>query len=311
MQVDLFREFITLAEELNFHSAARRLNLTQSTLSKHIAVLEREYGTSLFNRDRFGVALTGGGAALLESARIIAEEYERSCELMATTTSRSTLLVAGELDNPSCVEIVSRTLGLFANAQPSCKPSFVPFTTAALDAHVAALLSAEADVTVLKLDRRALSARPDVSRFECRLVSTLPVFALMSQRNPLANEGCLRLSDLTGCTLIRLVGPRFSPSWRLIERQLHRASLPFTTTPVAVNSTLDCINLDLRSSVLLMPHLTFDESTQEASHVVAVPVDPAELNVSLYALSLKGPRSGLVNDFVDALAQTYEEKVPR
>ena len=52
MHVELFGEFVVLAEELNYHAAARRLNVAQSTLSKHIATLEREYGTALFVRDR-------------------------------------------------------------------------------------------------------------------------------------------------------------------------------------------------------------------------------------------------------------------
>ena len=307
MQIDLFREFVTLAEELNFHTAASRLNITQSTLSKHISQLEREYGTALFRRDRFGVALTGTGAVLLESARVISEEYERSRGLVASSAQRATLFVSGELDNPNLVETVSRAVDIFTRKFPSCTPSFLPFPTAALDAHIAGLLSGDADVTVLKFDKRALAERPDAALFRCWVIKKLQVYAMVSPRNPLAARKELHLADLAGCTFTRLVGPRFTPSWKVLERQLHRANLPFSTAPVAANSTLDCLNLDLRSEVLLMPDFTFSPKANAAGRAVSVPIDPTELGLDLCALSLKDHREELVNGFVEAMAQACEE----
>ena len=307
MQIDLFREFVTLAEELNFHTAASRLNITQSTLSKHISQLEREYGTALFRRDRFGVALTGTGAVLLESARVISEEYERSRGLVTSSAQRATLFVSGELDNPNLVETVSRAVDIFTRRFPSCTPSFLPFPTAALDAHIAGLLSGDADVTVLKFDKRALAERPDAALFRCWVIKKLQVYAMVSPRNPLAARKELHLADLAGCTFTRLVGPRFTPSWKVLERQLHRANLPFSTAPVAANSTLDCLNLDLRSEVLLMPDFTFSPRANAAGRAVSVPIDPTELGLDLCALSLKDHREELVNGFVEAMAQACEE----
>ena len=308
MQIDLFREFITLAEELNFHTAASRLNITQSTLSKHISQLEREYGAALFRRDRFGVALTGTGAVLLESARVISEEYERSRGLVASSAQRTSLFVSGELDNPNIVETVSRAVDIFTRKFPSCTPSFLPFPTAALDAHIAGLLSGDADVTVLKFDKRALAERPDAKLFCCRVIKKLQVYAMMSPRNPLAAKKGLHLADLAGCTFTRLVGPRFTPSWKVLERQLHRANLPFSTAPVAANSTLDCLNLDLRSEVLLTPDFTFAPRANMAGRAVSVPIDPAELGLDLCALSLKGHQEELVDGFVEAMARACDER---
>lgn len=307
MQIDLFREFVTLAEELNFHAAARKLNMTQSTLSKHISLLEREYGAALFKRDRFGVSLTGTGAVLLESARIISEEYEKSLELVSKSAQRTTLFVSGELDNPGTVETVSKAVNIFTRKFPSCAPSFVPSSTAVLDAHISGLLTGEIDLVVLKFDRRALAERPDAQQFSCRLIKKLPVCAMVSPRNPLASKDWLHLADLAGCTFTRLVGPRFSPAWKVMERQLHRANLPHSTMPVVANSTLDFLNLDLRSEVLLIPAFTVAPQANIAGSAVSIPIDPAELSLDLCALSLKGHHDDLVEGFVEALMQAYED----
>ena len=68
MQIEHYREFIVLAEELHYRNAARRLCMTQSTLSKHISALEGHYGVRLFERDKLHVSLTSKGSILLESA---------------------------------------------------------------------------------------------------------------------------------------------------------------------------------------------------------------------------------------------------
>ena len=52
MELNLLMEFALLARYLNYGRAARELNLTQPTLSRHIVQLEEELGMQLFRRDR-------------------------------------------------------------------------------------------------------------------------------------------------------------------------------------------------------------------------------------------------------------------
>lgn len=60
--------FSVTAETLNFSEAAKLLNVTQSTLSQQIAVLEGELGVRLFDRNRHSMTLTDMGRAFLPSA---------------------------------------------------------------------------------------------------------------------------------------------------------------------------------------------------------------------------------------------------
>lgn len=69
IELRLWRQFVTLAEELHFGRAALRLHMTQPPLSQAIQGLERSIGVPLFNRTRRSVALTPAGAALLPAAR--------------------------------------------------------------------------------------------------------------------------------------------------------------------------------------------------------------------------------------------------
>ena len=69
METTYLSEFSRVADRGSFTAAARELHLTQSTLSKHVALLEREFGTELFVRDRNGVSLTEAGSVLYAQAR--------------------------------------------------------------------------------------------------------------------------------------------------------------------------------------------------------------------------------------------------
>lgn len=69
MDLDRVREFHVLAKTLNFTQAARNLNLSTSTLSKHIQALENELGISLLDR-----SLSGGPSALTTAGRVFLNE---------------------------------------------------------------------------------------------------------------------------------------------------------------------------------------------------------------------------------------------
>ena len=69
MELRQLKYFVTTAETLSFSDAARKLFISQSTLSQQIRQLESELGTELFKRDSHNVALTEAGDRLLPLAR--------------------------------------------------------------------------------------------------------------------------------------------------------------------------------------------------------------------------------------------------
>ena len=69
MELRHLEAFLAVAETANFTAAATRLHLTQQSLSRLVAQLERELGVRLFDRTTRSVALTISGRAMLEPAR--------------------------------------------------------------------------------------------------------------------------------------------------------------------------------------------------------------------------------------------------
>lgn len=63
------RAFVAVAEELSFSRAAKRIGISQSPLSRTIALLERDLNVRLFERTKRSVALTPAGNSFLADAR--------------------------------------------------------------------------------------------------------------------------------------------------------------------------------------------------------------------------------------------------
>jgi DNA-binding transcriptional LysR family regulator len=89
--------FVALVEQGSFTKAARHLELSQSTVSGHMADLERRLGVRLVERDRNGVRPTAGGRALLLPARQ-ALQAERGARMAVQELSgllKGSLVVGG------------------------------------------------------------------------------------------------------------------------------------------------------------------------------------------------------------------------
>lgn len=69
LEFRLLRQFVVLAEELNFGRAAARLHMSQPPLSVAMKNLEGIVGTALFDRSRHHVKLTAAGAAFYKDAQ--------------------------------------------------------------------------------------------------------------------------------------------------------------------------------------------------------------------------------------------------
>lgn len=81
MSVEYLREFVVLAEKLNFTSASKALNITQPALSNHIKSLEREFGFVLLERSSSeGARLTKAGRVVYERSERLVRAYEEMVE---------------------------------------------------------------------------------------------------------------------------------------------------------------------------------------------------------------------------------------
>jgi DNA-binding transcriptional LysR family regulator len=77
--------FVAVAEEEHFTRAAERLTIAQPALSRQVSELEETLGVTLFVRGSRGVRLTEAGRELLERARSMLAELERTIHAVRLT----------------------------------------------------------------------------------------------------------------------------------------------------------------------------------------------------------------------------------
>ena len=75
MEIETLKFFLSVAEHLNISEAARELNLSQPTLSRSIAQLEKELGQTLFIRSR-PLRITPAGKTAFNQIHKIWHEYQ-------------------------------------------------------------------------------------------------------------------------------------------------------------------------------------------------------------------------------------------
>jgi DNA-binding transcriptional LysR family regulator len=76
MDIIKLKSFMTIANLLSFSEASEQLYVSQSSLSKQIISLEKEFGYQLFDRSKKRISLTKAGNLTLNHTQTIVMEYE-------------------------------------------------------------------------------------------------------------------------------------------------------------------------------------------------------------------------------------------
>lgn len=88
MDWDKLRLFYIVADSGSFTTASRRLNMSQSALSRQIKSLEDSLDTSLFTRHARGIVLTSEGEQLFETATNVYQKIENTRESLRDTSEK-------------------------------------------------------------------------------------------------------------------------------------------------------------------------------------------------------------------------------
>lgn len=78
MDIRQLRALLAVAETGSATKAAEMLRIVQPAVSRHIRLLEEEFGVELFGRERHGMVLTEAGKTLAEYGRRALQELDRA-----------------------------------------------------------------------------------------------------------------------------------------------------------------------------------------------------------------------------------------
>lgn len=188
MELRQLKYFIAVAKTLNFSEAARRLYITQGTLSQQIRQLESELGSQLFERTSRNVSLTEAGEELLPYA------LETIAASQACMTKMNDLkgALAGTLRIGAVMTfkgMLTKAVRSFTREHPGVNLD-IQFATA--EELQEMLKNKEIDMA---LAYRSVIEDEDV---ESEVLFQTSLHVVMRKDHPLADEGKLSMEQLKG-----------------------------------------------------------------------------------------------------------------
>lgn len=116
MTIRHLKIFISVAECGSMNTAARKLFLSQPTISQAIRELEEYYGTRLFDRLSRRLYITPSGQELLSSARQVVSQFDLMDSNMRKSHQKDVIRIGSTITIGSC--LISNVLNDFSDAMP-------------------------------------------------------------------------------------------------------------------------------------------------------------------------------------------------
>ena len=286
MQLSVLRYFLAVALHGSIRQAADELHVAASAISRQIAILEGDYGATLFERHAQGVRLTLSGEIFAQHARTTLREFER---------------VRSDLDDVRGLKRgnvkIAVVEGVVSNFLFSIVAKFgEQFPNVTFDVDVAGtgeiLNSVAQDDADLGIAFNPVP-HPDV---ETHVEVRHPIVAITPPNHPLANRGNVGLGDLRGYKVGMLhtsFGTRQVLDRALLEENVRLDAL------LTINS-IEMLKMFVSRGLGLavLPH--FALAREERSRELAVlRIDSAALSTSHLALCSRRDRA------LGAAAETF------
>jgi DNA-binding transcriptional LysR family regulator len=195
MEIHQIRYFMALCDEANFTRAARKVDVSQPSLTRAIQLLEREFGGPLFSRERSRIELTALGRAV--------EPYLREAWQQASGAQVVARNFAGRKPRQITIGIMCTIAPAlfvdfikgFRKRHPSLQIHVVDGTAEAIEK---GLIEMKIDVGIYSRPGSPLD--PRLTRIN--LFREQMMIALASD-HPLAGKRAIRVADLAGQSYVR------------------------------------------------------------------------------------------------------------
>ena len=188
MRLEQIQAFLTVADTGSFQQAAKRCDVTQSTISRQIQTLESILGMPLLHRTS-QVKLTVAGERFLPRARKIYQEWRMATHELADLLEGKQPELCVAAIHSVCAYRLPPVLQRFCAEYPEVQ---LRVTSLGSDRALKVLKDGLVDIAIV-MNNRFLTASPEMS---VDLLYTEPVQVLMSVDHPLASAIAVPWSKL-------------------------------------------------------------------------------------------------------------------
>lgn len=300
MQLSHLEEFVELAQCLNFSKAARKLNISQSALSKHILALEKECGAELLARSSVQVRLTPEGSVLFEEALSIIEAHNHALHRIAEMKKTHPPLSVGGLylniNIVGFINTIARTL------KSTDEHLHLVYNNASDRPFCDLVASGEVDVAFTILDPDD-PLPPGVERLH---LFDDPLVAIMDPDHPLAKKDRLSLKDLNRQKMLAPAGSYFIAGAKLAHTLLERHGSRPLYESVRLQTMQEFPLIDVGDSILMVEESLQKQQMSYGPYRV-LHFEEEDARFPFYVVFRSSPRTEVTQRFVDALRGESEK----
>ena len=299
MDVNQLNCFISVAQTLNFSEAARRNFVSQSTVSRYISDLEKEFGVQLFTRSHRDVLMTNEGKTLLPYALEIVGTLNKAKQVIREMQNGG----AGKLTvgcDVTSMDFPSRCIADFTARYQGITVDLRQLDTADRSA---AITGGEYDFCFMPRDMV-----PESSGIETIVTHTDPLVVLAAGGGVFRRRKSVSLGDLGGQKLV-LLSEAAAP---ILYMEIMDMLRTFHIAP-AIESTYDKL-MEVYAAVLSQMGVSVVPQSLAAlvagSNARVLPIDDADTGVPYvmaWSKRLSNPVAGLFIETVKKYAAGDDE----
>jgi DNA-binding transcriptional LysR family regulator len=298
MRIEYYREFLELARCLNFTEAAANLHITQPALSKHISALEKEYGATLFVRNKRNVQLSEAGRIIFGAATNFVATCDHAKQSIRELMRKTPIRVDGVLYDDTVASIMSLSTVLLSGSDHA------PIIFSHKDdvSFIELLEKGEVDLvfsyaTGKTLTEKGLAFRP---------LARNQFVAILDKDHRLANCAEITIDDLKDETLIQFVDEYSLPGWQRIEEVCQAHGFEPKRRPVFGRTAMSYATTPPNGDVLILQkNLRWIKFMVETNQLPCIPVVGEDAAFLIDCIYKKASEEKL-NDFLYAIEESRD-----
>lgn len=255
MDLHKLRGFYAVAENLSFTAAARKLRLSQPTLSLQVKALERELGTQLIERGSRKLRLTRQGEALQTFAKKIFDTESEIEALFRDTAQPGPSRLTIATNQSVAAHILPSRLETFTTRYPKVEINIHNLRTADI---LTSVLDGSVDIGIVLID-------PNHPALTARKVLPYEMVLIAPRDHPLSRLRTVSLQDIAQYPFISYT--KDTETRRLIDQPFEQERQKISVRMALGSTDLIILYVSLGYGISIIHNLNIDEANRVNLHV--------------------------------------------